>query len=79
MSNEWESKLGTLPVPERRGVWTTWDADTWDAIAAGRWEFATESRQAALRVWRNRSGTFLDPLLVGNFILMMSEIGEAPA
>jgi hypothetical protein len=32
MVNRYEKKLQTLPVAERRGVWTTWEADTWEAL-----------------------------------------------
>ena len=33
------------------------------------------ARLAAL--WRERAGTFLDPMLVGNFVLMMAEAAPA--
>jgi hypothetical protein len=42
-------------------------ADTFDAISTLRPYQAPHSRPAALEVLRKRAGTFLDPLLVGNF------------
>jgi HD-GYP domain-containing protein (c-di-GMP phosphodiesterase class II) len=55
-------------------------ADTYDAMVAGRGA-ATPVGEAAMRVWRERAGTFLDPMLAGNFVLMMAEAersAEAP-
>jgi HD-GYP domain-containing protein (c-di-GMP phosphodiesterase class II) len=51
-------------------------ADTYDAMVAGRGA-STPLRDAAMRVWRERAGTFLDPMLVGNFVLMMAEADPA--
>jgi HD-GYP domain-containing protein (c-di-GMP phosphodiesterase class II) len=51
-------------------------ADTYDAMVAGRGA-ATPVRDAGLRVWRERAGTFLDPMLVGSFVLMMAEAQPA--
>ena len=53
-------------------------ADTWDTLSAGRELLGAPARRAALRVWRERSGTRLDPFLVGQFLLLMSEAGEGP-
>ncbi len=47
-------------------------ADTYDSMVAGRGA-STPIGEAAMRVWRERAGTFLDPMLVGNFVLMMAE------
>ena len=54
-------------------------ADTWDALAGGRVALPGGDRTAALAVWRERSGTYLDPFLVGHFLLLLSEAGEQPA
>ena len=54
-------------------------ADTWDALASGRAALPGRDRKAALAVWRERSGTYLDPFLVGHFLLLLSEAGEQPA
>lgn len=32
MVNKYEEELASMPVEKRRGVWTTWEADTWEAI-----------------------------------------------
>jgi HD-GYP domain-containing protein (c-di-GMP phosphodiesterase class II) len=53
-------------------------ADTYDSMVAGRGA-ATPVREAGLRVWRERAGTFLDPMLAGNFVLMMAEADSSAA
>jgi HD-GYP domain-containing protein (c-di-GMP phosphodiesterase class II) len=42
-------------------------ADTFDAVSTLRPYQAPKTRPVALEILRSRSGTFLDPLLVGNF------------
>jgi HD-GYP domain-containing protein (c-di-GMP phosphodiesterase class II) len=42
-------------------------ADTFDAVSTVRPYQKAMTRPAALEVLRKRAGTFLDPLLVGNF------------
>ena len=53
-------------------------ADTWDALAAGRLARPGPEREGALALWRQRSGTYLDPFLVGHFLLLLTEAGEQP-
>jgi HD-GYP domain-containing protein (c-di-GMP phosphodiesterase class II) len=49
-------------------------ADTWDVMVSGRYPTPGAGRRAAIEVWRERAGTWLDPFLVGNFVLMMTEV-----
>lgn len=51
-------------------------ADTWDVLVSGRYPTPGSGRRAAIEVWRQRAGTWLDPFLVGNFVLLMSEVEE---
>ncbi len=52
-------------------------ADTYDAMIAGRGVAGGVAGEAALRVWRERSGTYLDPFLVGNFLMTLSGVERA--
>jgi HD-GYP domain-containing protein (c-di-GMP phosphodiesterase class II) len=47
-------------------------ADTYDTIVASRRLGATQARRAAFHLWRERAGTWLDPLLVAHFVLLVS-------
>jgi len=51
-------------------------ADTFDAVSTLRPYQAPYARPVALEILRKRAGTFLDPLLVGNFHRLA---GAAPA
>jgi hypothetical protein len=48
-------------------------ADTYDTMVASRTLGAAQARRAAFHMWRQRSGTWLDPLLVAHFVLLVSE------
>jgi hypothetical protein len=46
--NRYEKELQSLPVAERRGVWTTWEADTWEALLIrGRFDEVIDRLEAA--------------------------------
>ncbi|MEM7624304.1 MAG: ankyrin repeat domain-containing protein [Planctomycetota bacterium] len=47
MGEDFEAKLAKMPVAERRGVWTTWGADTWEAVLIRGGFDATLDRLAA--------------------------------
>ena len=47
-------------------------ADTYDVMVDSRGFSGGVHGEAATRVWRERSETFLDPFLVGNFVLMVA-------
>ncbi len=47
-------------------------ADTYDVMVESRGFTGGVHGEAATRVWRERSETFLDPFLVGNFVLMVA-------
>lgn len=47
-------------------------ADTYDVMVESRGFTGGVYGEAATRVWRDRSETFLDPFLVGNFVLMVA-------
>ena len=50
-------------------------ADTYDVMIAGRGLAAGGvGGREALEVWQDRSETFLDPFLVGNFLMTLSEV-----
>jgi len=51
-------------------------ADTYDVMVDSRGFSGGVHGQAATRVWRERSETFLDPFLVGNFVLMVAGAEE---
>jgi hypothetical protein len=53
-------------------------ADTWDAIVSQRYPSPGSGRDAALEVWQERAGTWLDPFRVGNFVLLLGEVEEGP-
>ena len=48
-------------------------ADTYDTMICSRGLTGAAARDAALRVWKVRSGTWLDPLLVSHFVLLVAE------
>ncbi len=47
-------------------------ADTYDVMVESRGFTGGVLGEVATRVWRDRSETFLDPFLVGNFVLMVA-------
>ncbi len=48
MSEDYEARLAELPIAERRGVWTTWGADTWEAVLIkGELDAALDRLEAA--------------------------------
>jgi HD-GYP domain-containing protein (c-di-GMP phosphodiesterase class II) len=47
-------------------------ADTYDTMVASRTLGAAQARRAAFDIWRQRAGTWLDPLLVAHFVLLVS-------
>ena len=51
-------------------------ADTYDALIAERGVSDPADDEATLRLWQELSGTFLDPFLVGSFVMMISEAKE---
>ncbi len=51
-------------------------ADTYDVMVESRGFTGGVLGEVATRVWRDRSETFLDPFLVGNFILMVAGAEE---
>jgi putative nucleotidyltransferase with HDIG domain len=51
-------------------------ADTYDAMVAARGLTGGVHGEAARGVWQERSETFLDPFLVGNFVLLLSGVEE---
>lgn len=53
-------------------------ADTWDTIVSQRHPAPGSGRDAALEVWQERAGTWLDPFLVGNFVLLLGEVEAGP-
>jgi hypothetical protein len=53
-------------------------ADTFDAISTLRPYQAPHARPVALEILRRRSGTFLDPLLVGNFHRLTEAVPTSP-
>lgn len=48
-------------------------ADTYDTMICSRGLIGAAARDAAIRVWKVRSGTWLDPLLVAHFVLLVAE------
>lgn len=54
-------------------------ADTYDVMVDARGFSGGVHGQAANRVWQERSETFLDPFLVGNFVLMVAGAEEGVA
>jgi putative nucleotidyltransferase with HDIG domain len=48
-------------------------ADTYDTVICSRGLTGAAARDAALRVWKVRSGTWLDPLLVSHFVILVAE------
>ena len=48
-------------------------SDTYDAMVGAHGPTSGVHSLAARKVWRSRSETHLDPFLVGNFVLMVSE------
>jgi putative nucleotidyltransferase with HDIG domain len=48
-------------------------ADTYDTVICSRGLTGPAARDAALRVWKVRSGTWLDPLLVSHFVILVAE------
>jgi len=48
-------------------------ADTWDVLVSERHATPGAGRQAAIEAWRRRAGTWLDPFLVGNLLLLMED------
>ena len=72
--------LPSFPVPAKPRLpclasQLTAIADTYDVMIAGR-GLAAEGvgGRAALKVWQERSETFLDPFLVGNFLMTLSDV-----
>ncbi len=53
-------------------------ADTWDVLVSERFPAPGAGREAAIEVWRRRSGGALDPFLAGNLVLLMGA-GEPAA
>ena len=51
-------------------------ADTYDTMVASRTLGSAEARGVAMQIWRERSGTWLDPLLVSSFVLLVSESAD---
>lgn len=51
-------------------------ADTYDVMVDSRGFSGGVHGEVATRVWRERSETFLDPFLVGNFVLMVAGAEE---
>ncbi len=49
--------------------------DTYDVMIAGRGLAGGAGGKEALAVWQERSETFLDPFLVGNFMMTLIEVG----
>ncbi|MCP3961639.1 MAG: HD domain-containing protein [bacterium] len=49
-------------------------ADTYDVMIAGRGLAGGVGGKAALEVWEERAGTYLDPFLVGNFLMTLSDV-----
>ena len=52
-------------------------ADTYDTMIASRGILGGVRGAAAMKVWQERSGSYLDPLLVANFVLLVSDL-EVP-
>ena len=48
-------------------------SDTYDVIIAGRGLSGRADDEASLEVWQELSETYLDPFLVGSFVMMISE------
>jgi hypothetical protein len=48
-------------------------ANTFDVMIAGRGLSGRADDDATLKVWQERSETYLDPFLVGSFVMMVSE------
>ncbi len=51
-------------------------ADAYDVMIAGRGLAGGVGGKAALGVWEERAGTYLDPFLVGNFLLTLSDVEQ---
>ncbi len=72
----WDGKANYPPVPPGRqpsfGSQMTAVADTYDELVAARGGGGS-IEQAARAVWRERAGTYLDPFLVGDFVLMVAQ------
>jgi response regulator RpfG family c-di-GMP phosphodiesterase len=73
----WDGKE-SYPVPSKPRIpnlasQLTAIANTYDTMIASRGLSAGGQSKQALEVWREHSETLLDPFLVGNFVLMMSE------
>lgn len=50
-------------------------ADTYDIMIASRGLSGGAGGKEALGVWQERSGTYLDPFLVGNFMMTLVDVG----
>jgi putative nucleotidyltransferase with HDIG domain len=48
-------------------------ADTYELVSAGRGLSGRAEDEATLGIWQELSGTYLDPFLVGSFVMMISE------
>jgi HD-GYP domain-containing protein (c-di-GMP phosphodiesterase class II) len=52
-------------------------SDAYDAMLSLRPDRKDLSRPAALEILRRRAGSFYDPLIVGNFLQLLSTVGDA--
>jgi HD-GYP domain-containing protein (c-di-GMP phosphodiesterase class II) len=52
-------------------------ADTYDVMVASRAVAGSAHHEVALEIWRQRAGTWLDPFLVGNLVLLLGEHDRA--
>jgi response regulator RpfG family c-di-GMP phosphodiesterase len=73
----WDGKP-SYPIPEKPrksnlASQLTAIADAYDVMIASRGLSGGVHGEAAKRVWRERSETYFDPFLVGNFVMMVSE------
>jgi hypothetical protein len=73
----WDAKPNYPPLARGRqpsfASQITAIADTYDDFVAARGGGSQPAEQAARAVWRERAGTYLDPFLVGDFVLMVAQ------
>jgi putative nucleotidyltransferase with HDIG domain len=67
----------TVPRKPNLASQLTAIADTYDTMVASRGIVGGPRGEIAMKVWRERAGSYLDPFLVGNFVTLMRGI-EAP-
>lgn len=54
-------------------------ADSYDTMVASRGLQTAEARPAAMRVWQQRAGSWLDPFLVSSFTTLLANLDKAGA